>query len=260
MFKIATPCSTLITDKKSEHAVCSRSDAIELRRVEDTGKSGLPELFHCELSVVQRWSEADRDELRELAAQTNLVLLSLHVSSRFQNNILEEGVFIGSGKPYTHAALLKNAYENAAFVRSAFGPQVDLLVENNNDLRTDAYEIVTEPSFISELCLAVDAGLLLDVAHARISAHNKGLTDEEYFTLLPLDQVRQVHLSKHGIRGEWAYDAHCELDEDDWSFFMALLDGLPRLEYATIEVYQNLESLLVMLDRLHAIAKGDAHA
>ena len=76
---------------------------------------------------------------------------------------------------------------------------------------------------------------LLDLAHARLAAAFRGQAVEEYVAALPLERVRQIHVS--GIRrrnGRW-YDAHESLQEEDYRLLEWALDrcdpAMVTLEY-----------------------------
>ncbi|MGE4504850.1 MAG: DUF692 family multinuclear iron-containing protein [Desulfovibrionaceae bacterium] len=248
---IATPHSHLFTDEALRADILARSDAVEIRSASQAGQSGLPEIYHCELSIVAPWTEGERAMLAGLAG-AGLGLVSFHSGSRYVENRLEGGAFVGVGEPMGREQMLAHARENAAIARQALG-RVRLLVENNNDLGTDAYETVTDPDFLAEALDAADADLLLDVAHARISAVNRGQDERAYLGALPLGRVRQVHLSRHAVAEGRAKDAHDPLEEEDWQWVSELLyRGMP-LEYVTVEYYKDGPTLLRQLERLRVL-------
>lgn len=216
-------------------------------------------LFHCELSLVAPWSA---DEAAEIGAAATAVagaggrldVVSFHLASGYVRNRVEGGAFVGEGEAMTRDTMLAHAARNAGIAREQC-PDAKLLVENNNHLGTDAYDVVTDPEFISELAAHAGVGLLLDVAHARISARNTGVDERSYLAELPLGSVRQVHLSKHGSDAARAWDAHEPLEEEDWRYFRELLPLLPDLRYVTIEYYRDAEALLAQLARLRSILR-----
>src|SRR5262249_54549759 len=79
-----------------------------------------------------------------------------------------------------------------------------------------AYEHVCEPAFIAAVLSETSVGLLLDLAHAQVSASRLGLPIEDYLGQLPLDQVRQLHISGPRWRDGELYDAHEALLEEDY--------------------------------------------
>lgn len=227
-----------------------------MRHAAHGAEAGGTALFHCELSLVAPWSSHEAGEIGAAAtavagAGGRLELVSFHLASRYARNRLAGGAFVGEGTPMTRETMLAHAARNALLARESCS--AELLVENNNHLGTDAYELVTDPRFISDLTAHAGVGLLLDVAHARISARNTGVDERDYLTALPLGSVRQVHLSRHGSDGTRAWDAHDPLEEQDWRYFLELIPLLPDLRYVTIEYYRDADALLAQLVRLRSI-------
>jgi uncharacterized protein (UPF0276 family) len=253
---IATPFSNLFDDQQLRERLLEVSDVVEIRNPEQANKSGKPEIYHCSLSLVANWHSSDKESLRGLR-DAGLKLISFHVSSRYAKNKIVDGRFCGCGKPFTRNQMLKNAAENIAYVQSIFGDSIPILVENNNDLKTSAYEIVTDPEFLSQIIQENSLCLLLDIAHAKISAYNRGLTIQEYLANLPLSKVVQVHLARHIVQKGFAYDAHEFLLSSDWDFFCALLPRVLNLSFITIEYYRDGSRLLSQIAILDEILKRE---
>lgn len=99
-------------------------------------------------------------------------------------------------------------------VKAAAGMPV--ILENLPSLAAEEYGYAADPGILSEILAASGSGLLLDLAHARLAATYRGQAAEAYVSALPLERVRQIHIS--GIRmrnGRW-YDAHESLQEEDY--------------------------------------------
>jgi uncharacterized protein (UPF0276 family) len=115
---------------------------------------------------------------------------------------------------------------------------VPLLLENYNYHPTNAYEYVCEPDTFSMLIDAIGCDVLLDVAHARISAHNMGWSDpHRYFEALPLGKVLEMHINQPGYDAQTGQiiDHHAPLQPEDLTLLPWLLERCPRLEAITIE-------------------------
>jgi uncharacterized protein (UPF0276 family) len=111
-----------------------------------------------------------------------------------------------------------------------------LLLENFNYHPTNAYEYICEPELFSFLLDEIGCGMLLDLAHARISAHNMGWKDAEtYLAALPLNKVREVHTNRPGWEGNQRVDMHQPLQADDLPILDWVLDHTSA-EAVTIEV------------------------
>jgi uncharacterized protein len=72
---------------------------------------------------------------------------------------------------------------------------IPLLLENYNYHPTNAYEYVCEPALFAEMIEAIGCGVLLDLAHAQISAHNMQWTSvHAYLEALPYgESARDSH-------------------------------------------------------------------
>lgn len=257
--EIATPYSHLFGQSDVKRRIIELSDIVEIRGPNQFFNVTPLVLWHCELSLVKKWDEKHIAYLSSVFgglrfANIRLSLVSLHLASRYQANGVVDGAFIGRGNPMSDDEMMANAGANAETVRTLLKQAglVDarLIVENNNHLGSDAYDRVTEPEFIKRLLDSTGFGLLLDVAHARITAANTRWSEQDYFGQLPLERAEQVHLSRHDYRQGKAVDAHDALHEHDWVFFGELMPQLPNLQYATIEFYKNSDRLVDLLKRL----------
>jgi hypothetical protein len=98
------------------------------------------------------------------------------------------------------------------------------------------------------------------VAHSRISARNRGQAARDYELALGAAGCRQVHLSRPGLAGGRAFDAHDPLADEDWEDFSAGLGRLQRLRWATIEYYRDADTLCDQLDRLRRVLAAAGRA
>ena len=257
--RIATPYSHLFDSADLKRTILGLSDVTEIRGPDQVYDITHPVLWHCDLSLVRKWADKHLFYLSSIvdgfrSANVRLDVASFHVPSRYQVNDVMDGAFIGRGEPMCEDEMLANASANATTVRNMLNQaglsDVQLLVENNNHLGSDAYDTVTAPAFINRLLDLTDFGLLLDVAHARITAANTAQDERAYFEKLPLGRAVQIHLSRHSLLDGRARDSHDALEDDDWDFFHGLMSQLPRLAYATIEFYKDANVLTGLLKRL----------
>lgn len=103
---------------------------------------------------------------------------------------------------------------------------VPLLAENMPPWKRDRPAYVVDPAFITCVVESADCGLLLDLAHARVSAHMRGQPVREYIAQLPLDRLVEIHVS--GPRPSPAdgrlLDAHEPLQEEDYALLAWVLE------------------------------------
>jgi uncharacterized protein (UPF0276 family) len=218
----------------------------------------LPFLFHSDLNLVSRWGTFEREQLREIAGYPELRLVSFHVASRYKHNTIRGGAFHGVGEPYTVREMEDQTHENVILAREVFGPDLPILVENNNDLGTDAYWTVTDSDFLARLVQVNGLHLLWDTAHSRITALNRKIDHAGYMAKLPMERCLQVHLSGYRTERGVARDAHEIVKEEDWAFFGEQLGNLPHLRFVTIEYYEDGTLLKEQLKRLRSVVEGVA--
>jgi uncharacterized protein (UPF0276 family) len=124
-----------------------------------------------------------------------------------------------------------------------------MVLENLSSLPASEYAYAAEPAILSEVLEASDSGLLLDLAHARLAAAYRGQAPEAYVSALPLDRVRQIHVS--GIRmrnGRW-YDAHESLQEEDYRLLAWALERCDPV-MVTLEYFRQEAPLREQIGRL----------
>jgi len=111
-----------------------------------------------------------------------------------------------------------------------------VLLENFNYHPTLAYEYICEPGLITDILEETGCGLLLDLAHARISAHNMHWPNlETYLNALPLAKAREIHFTRPGWQGDQRVDLHGAVEQDDLELLGWVLERTPT-EAVTLEV------------------------
>lgn len=112
---------------------------------------------------------------------------------------------------------------------------VPLLLENLDYWPTGAYEYVSEPAFLADVLDTTDVEFLLDLAHARVAAGRLGIPIDDYLDRLPLNRVRELHVSGPRVRDGVLMDAHESLDDEDRRLLARVLrasrPGAVTLEY-----------------------------
>jgi uncharacterized protein len=129
---------------------------------------------------------------------------------------------------------------------------VPLILENLDYCHGGAYEHVCEPEFIAAVLEQTGAGLLLDLAHAQVSASRMGVSIEAYLEQLPLERVRQLHISGPRERDGVLYDAHEVLRENDYGLLAWVLRRTEPLAL-TLEYNREASALREQLIRLRGL-------
>ncbi|MDR1487085.1 MAG: DUF692 family protein [Deltaproteobacteria bacterium] len=144
--------------------------------------------------------------------------------------------------------ILKRAEQSLAVVKSLYDGSI--AAENYNYYPTGLYEHICRPDFIGRFLEKFDLGLVLDLAHAAISAWNLKLDFTSYLKELPLERVVEIHLSRPYIppkSGALAVDAHQKPAAREFEWLNAALRLLPKPDQRpliTVEYYGDLKELL----------------
>lgn len=134
----------------------------------------------------------------------------------------------------TRERVIENITRHGRRLREWAG--VPLALENFNYHPTNAYEYICEPGLFTSLLDAIGADMLLDLAHARISAHNMQWPSwQQYLQALPLSRVREVHFTRPGWQRDQMVDLHQPVQADDLEILDWVLDHTPQ-PYVTLEV------------------------
>jgi uncharacterized protein (UPF0276 family) len=146
--------------------------------------------------------------------------------------------------------LLANICRNVRALAAAI--PVPLILENLDYCPGGAYEHICEPDFIAAVLNETGAGLLLDLAHARVSASRMGLPIKEYLGQLPLERVRQLHISGPRSRDGVLFDAHESLLDADYALLEWVLERTQPLAL-TLEYNREEAELCMELARLREV-------
>jgi uncharacterized protein len=217
--------------------------------------SGHALLLH---NSVFNWSLAHPTALEEqqIVARTLRALertgapwLSIHLGFSAAEVVFE--VHMNALSPaLPRAELLANICRNVRALADAI--PVPLILENLDYCSGGAYEHVCEPEFIADVLELTGTGLLLDLAHAQVSASRMGVPIEVYLGQLPLDRVRQLHISGPRERDGVLYDAHEILLDDDFALLEWVLRRTEPLAL-TLEYNREADALREQLARLRAL-------
>lgn len=150
---------------------------------------------------------------------------------------------------------LANIVRNGKYLQSWLN--IPLLLENYNYHPTNAYEYVCEPDTFNSLIDAIGCEVLLDLAHAQISAFNMGWQDpRDYLSALPLHKVREIHTNHpYNDNNKQMLDRHLPLQASDLDILRWTLDHTPHVEAITLESESPDEATLEQeLALLHSVA------
>ncbi len=129
---------------------------------------------------------------------------------------------------------------------------VPLLLENDEPPPFDGYEFEAHPERLAHVLDATGCGLVLDIAHARLSAERLGMDVQAYLSRLPLDRVVQLHVSGPRVRNGRLFDAHEPLQDVDYDLLEFVL-AQTRPKVITLEYIREPQALHDQLRRLRGI-------
>lgn len=173
---------------------------------------------------------ADWDFIAGLMIQTETPYVNLHLAPTLKD-FPDEAV---DRLSHAHAKKIFKAMRKD--VRSAvreFGPE-KVIVENvpYRGRQDKVLRIAVEPERIREILEDTGCGLLLDISHARISAHELGMDAREYIEQLPVEKIKELHFTGvHDLDG-YLQD-HLPVLDTDWPFLEWALDRIHTGQWAT---------------------------
>lgn len=130
-----------------------------------------------------------------------------------------------------------------------------VLLENMPSFPTGRYAFETSVENITRILDLTDTSFLLDLAHARVVASVFGLDVHDYIDNLPLEKVRQIHVSGPRLKNGHLYDAHEDLQEEDYELLKWVL-AKKKPEVVTLEYFRDREKLQAQLLRIEEFIRS----
>lgn len=145
---------------------------------------------------------------------------------------------------------LANIVRNGKWLKEWLG--IPLLLENFNYHPTNAYEYICEPDVFSQLIDEIGVDMLLDLAHAQISAFNMGWKNvRAYLERLPLGKVVEIHINHpYNDDGKQMLDRHLPIGESDIELLRWVLARAPKVQVINLESHEPGEEALLEEVRL----------
>lgn len=138
-----------------------------------------------------------------------------------------------------------------------------LLLENTPDSPQDRaafdHHPYAEPEKLADILETADAGLLLDLTHAKITARFRGWDVRDFLRALPLQRVREIHINGSGKdESGFPADTHQAMEAEDRSLLDWTLartnPNVVTLEYSGFAGEPESavrKNLLIQLTQLH---------
>jgi uncharacterized protein (UPF0276 family) len=195
-------------------------------------------LYHYNGNIRASESETQTliSNLQDWQRQTNCPWLSAHLDYHTQEEIDE--LFREDRRPQRYDA--EQAFEllcRATQTVKAY-LSVPLLLENMQHWHLPEIDIAVTPDFIRRVLEETQCGLLLDLAHARITAAILACDVQSYLEEFPLEQIVEIHVSSPRYENKHWVNSHETLQEEDYALLEWLLRRTtPRA--VTLEYWKN---------------------
>ncbi|MFZ0533342.1 MAG: DUF692 family multinuclear iron-containing protein [Anaerolineales bacterium] len=153
------------------------------------------------------------EAVEHIAQITSTPYINLHLDSKREH-------FPGIPANTTNSSDVKRVFavlqSDVMSVVERFGP--NRVIVENSPFRGEAGNTLRpciEPDLITRIVEETGCGFLLDISHAFITAHYMGIDYKEYFSRLPVFQVREMHFAGIHHRNGQLMD-HLSILEEDW--------------------------------------------
>lgn len=145
--------------------------------------------------------------IEQLLRATGTVQINLHLSAPEET---------GPAGAQSAAAILTKAIADVNQVIKRYGAERVILENVPVSHTSDRYLLpVVTPGAICRVVESTGCGLLLDLAHARLAARALGMDERAYLQALPVQRLRELHITGIGLKdGDWV--DHMEMGVEDW--------------------------------------------
>ena len=200
----------------------------------------LESIFHSGYGIVQEEFLSYFESIVDYLNENNIKLFSFDIGPAAEK-VQTEDYYIAKSEVLLKNKIKKIVRQRLEYIRKKF--HGDIALENLNYFPTSAYSHVCESDFISDVVRDNEVYMVLDIAHAIITANNMGIDKYEYITSLPLDRIKEIHLSAPGIvDGKWR-DLHEEPDSQEYEVLRSILNNINVDPYLVIECYKNFPAI-----------------
>jgi len=236
--------------------------ALEYKEVGPIFGNELERIFHSNYGIMQKEFIGYFNGIVDFLNGNKFLLFSFDFGPAVEKVSVKDHYYVTESRILSKTEIQDKISENLDYVKKKF--RGILAVENLNYFPTPAYEHVCEPDFLRHVIEGAGLYLVLDIAHAKISAHNLGYDVRQYLSSLPLDRVREVHLSAPGIKGDVWRDLHDEPGDDEYALLDFVRAKTVHGFYVTVEYYKDLAVLAgiyAALDKRYSVKnRGPKHA
>jgi uncharacterized protein (UPF0276 family) len=172
---------------------------------------------------------SDWESISRLVTQTSTPYVNLHLSPSQEDY---PGLPIETSKPDQFRQVVRNLIDDVRAVVAQFGPE--RVIAENVPYRGEGGKVlrpVAEPAVIRQVLETTGCGLLLDISHARITAHHLGIDARTYMSQLPVERLKELHFTGlHRLNGR--LQDHLSILDVDWPFLEWVTERIRQGEWA----------------------------
>jgi len=183
-----------------------------------TARKITPIYVHFPLVVGTEKTDWNLDAIAAMRDGTHTPQVNVHLAPRE-----EEYLPLGDSGD---TVLFERTLAQLDTLKKRFG-QENVMLESvmYRDLKGAFYRGAVDPKNIAMLVRQADVGFLFDVSHARLAAQQTGVLEDEYIRQLPLERLRELHITGLGEAQGMLLD-HMPLTEPDWKWTQYVLDRI----------------------------------
>jgi uncharacterized protein (UPF0276 family) len=166
--------------------------------------------------------QADLDAIEAMTRATNTPFINVHLSPQVND-------FGGWSDDAIEGRLIDDV--NVLVARFGANRVMVEMVPFGNPAE-GFFQPATEPPMIRRVVERTGCGLLLDLSHARITARVLGKDERAFLDAMPVEHLRELHVTGLGFLGPVLKD-HLPMTDADWRMFEWALDRIATKRWAT---------------------------
>ncbi len=179
-----------------------------------------------------RDSKLTFDEIEDLLRVSETYFVNTHLAPHSSDFGIPEGTCEVLHVEAITECLMRDVEQLVA----RFGAE-QVIVENTPMPDPHPYYIPVVPvEVIQQVVEETGCGFLLDVAHAVLTCENLGLDIHEYLSALPVDRLREMHITGIGLNLEGRREDHLPMTGADWELAEWVFERIRRGEWAQPQV------------------------
>ena len=257
MIKILTPISHLFSEKNnSAERIAACSDFLEARERTSHLRLEKTSHYHIDFDLNIGITEDQKNFLRSnVKDRDEISTLTFQAARDCEVVELKNGMYVPKSPPLSLEEQIRITKKSVLEIIDIVGSDRQIGIENNNYYPTGAYDISTSVNFLLEVLSIDGMHLLLDIAHAKVSAYNLDIDLFDYIMpLLQTQLCKQVHICEPAIVTNES-GLSIMIDKHEIPSMPLTLDVLSlmnrfNINYLTCEYYKDPDVLISYLNQV----------